>query len=541
MLQRVSRRKFLATSVAGGIAAAGLPAGAVTATADSTTDSSATTGLITVGPTSPQYADLTQGFNIRWVGNPDTVMVAHTRDQVVQVVQQAVKAGKRLTVRSGGHCFRDFVFSTDVNVVLDISQMKRIAFDPGVRAFSVEPGATLGEVYQAVYRQWGVTIPGGSCPTVGIGGHIAGGGYGPLCRLFGLSVDHLCAVEVVVVDKLGNVKVVIATSNPADPNRDLWWAHTGGGGGSFGVVTKYFFRSPGTTGTDPTQLLPRPPAQVLISTVQWPWAQMTSAGFAALVRNYGNWFTNNSAPGSPLVSLFSHLVLTHQSNGLIEMNVQLDASLPNVQQQLSAFIFGAVNAGVGFAPTTTERRVRPWLHATEWSGFIPGQPNGRSELKSAYLKTGLTDAQIAAVYASLTRTDYANPLAQLNMIAFGGNVNSVASDATAFAHRDSVILLQYLAGWGLPADDATHVGWVRKLYGDTFADTGGVPVPNAASDGAFINYADSDLSDTTINTSGVSWQTLYWKSNYARLQQVKAKYDPTNFFRHAQSIRLPGS
>src|SRR3989442_8592543 len=130
MLERVSRRRFLATSVAGGIAAAGLPAGAI-ATAGEV--AAADTGLITVGPDAPQYADLTQGFNIRWVGTPDAVMVAQTRDQVVQVVQQAARAGKRLTVRSGGHCFRDFVFNPDVKVVLDISQMKRITFDPAVR------------------------------------------------------------------------------------------------------------------------------------------------------------------------------------------------------------------------------------------------------------------------------------------------------------------------------------------------------------------------------------------------------------------------
>ena len=78
---------------------------------------------------------------------------------------------------------------------------------------------------------------------------------------------------------------------------------------------------------------------------------------------------------------------------------------------------------------------------------------------------------------------------------------------------------------------------MRAFYRDLFADSGGVPVPGDAYDGAFINHPDTDLADPALNTSGVPWHTLYYKDGYPRLQRVKARWDPRDVFRHALSIR----
>ncbi|MGA9872925.1 MAG: BBE domain-containing protein, partial [Rhodococcus sp. (in: high G+C Gram-positive bacteria)] len=79
----------------------------------------------------------------------------------------------------------------------------------------------------------------------------------------------------------------------------------------------------------------------------------------------------------------------------------------------------------------------------------------------------------------------------------------------------------------------------RNMYRDIYADTGGVPVPNDANAGAYINYPDSDLKDPAWNTSGVPWSTLYYGDHYSRLQEIKATWDPGNLFRHDLSIELP--
>ncbi|MDT0344054.1 FAD-binding oxidoreductase [Streptomyces litchfieldiae] len=530
----MTRRSLLAgTAAAGGTLMAGGPAAA--APADLAIDDAD----LTVSAGDHRYPGLVRGENHRFVGAPEYVRLCTTPAQVTEAVQTAVREGRRVQVRSGGHCYEDFVANAQVEVVIDLSEMKTVTYDPAHRAFAVEAGAKLGEVYETLFKGWGVTLPGGSCPTVGVGGHVAGGGYGQLNRSLGLIVDYLYAVEVVVVDAGGTARRVVATSDPADPNRDLWWAHTGGGG-NFGVVTRYWFRTPGATGTDPAHLLPRPPAEMWISRAVWPWAALTEADFTRLVRNYGVWCERNSAASSPYVALFSRLTLTHRTNGLITLASQIDATVPGAEDLLGRFLT-AIGDGVGVRPDVWDRRRLPWLHTTTWRGMFDGDATYRADFKSSYLRTRFPDEHIAAFHRNLTRADYANPAALVQISSYGGRTNTVSPSATAVAQRDSVMKLHYLVSWGDERDDASHIAWIREFYRDVHSATGGVPVPDAVTDGCFVNYADIDLSDPQWNTSGVPWHRLYYKDNYAKLQQMKARWDPRDTFRHAQSVRLPGA
>ena len=90
-----------------------------------------------------------------------------------------------------------------------------------------------------------------------------------------------------------------------------------------------------------------------------------------------------------------------------------------------------------------------------------------------------------------------------------------------------------------PAEDAENIAWLRDFYADVYRSTGGVPVPDGVNDGCYVNYPDIDLSDSTLNRSAAPWHQLYFQHNYPRLQQVKARWDPRDTFRHAQSVRLP--
>ncbi len=102
-----------------------------------------------------------------------------------------------------------------------------------------------------------MALPAGQSPDVGIGGTSRAGPFGFLCRLHGLAVDHLHALEVVVVDDGGTARAVVASREPGDPNADPFLAHTGGGAGNFGIVTRYCFRTPGAGGGAPAAALPR--------------------------------------------------------------------------------------------------------------------------------------------------------------------------------------------------------------------------------------------------------------------------------------------
>ncbi|MCC8245171.1 FAD-binding oxidoreductase [Saccharothrix luteola] len=538
---RLSRRRLFKGSAAVAITAAPvLGTGTAAATAEAELGVRTTIDAATVTPSDPHYGDLVRRqLNQRFIGKPEMVRVVGAAHQVAPAVQAAVDAGKRITVISGGHCLEGFPFEPTVKVVLDVSNLDAVYYDPKYNAIAIESGATLLDAYEKLYHAWGVTVPGGICHSVGMGGHIVGGGWGMLCRRHGLIVDHLYGVEVVVVGADGRATTVTATREPTDPNRELWWAHTGGGGGNFGVVTRYLFRSPGITTTEPAKILPRPPTNVLLSEIGIPWASLTKTGLANLLRNFGNWHVANSAPNSPGSVLHAEITLNHQSKGFLGLLTQVDAAAPNAQAILDEYLRTVLN-GVG--PSGGGTRTLPWLQATKYVGKAVisfNDPTLRADYKSAYMRTTFTDAQIDAFYTYLTAPGMDTTAISVGLSSYGGAVNAVAPDSTAHSHRDSAYQLLWITHWPNPADDTKFRTWLRNFYGAVFADTGGVPVPNGRSDGCYINYPDTDLNDPAWNRSAVPWHDLYYKGNYPRLQRAKKTWDPRNIFNHQQSIRLP--
>jgi FAD/FMN-containing dehydrogenase len=342
------------------------------------------------------------------------------------------------------------------------------------------------------------------------------------------------------VDRSGTPRTVVATREHDDPNRELWWAHTGGGGGNFGVVTKYWLRTPDATGTDPATVLPAPPRQARAIRDSIPWSALTRTTFTGLVRTYVTWLEHNSAPGSRFARLNSDLTCLHvHSSPTVGLTVTVDPSEPD-SDALVADFRAAVLEPLG-VPFTVADSTFPWLVST--AAFAPpdtGPSTGaRSKTKGAYLRRSYTDAQLATIHHYLTATALSSPQAGLIMSAYGGAVNALASDATAVPQRDSILKVLTTVSWLAPSQDETHLSWVQTFYRDVYAATGGVPVIDSATDGTYINYPDVDLLDPQWNTSGQDWSTLYYKRGYERLQRVKARWDPRDVFNHALSVRLP--
>ncbi|MFJ1646567.1 FAD-binding protein [Streptomyces sp. NPDC088258] len=536
----LDRRELLgaAGALAAGGAVAGLTTGCSPDSAAAAAGAARPPGPVSVRPPDPRYASLVRGDNWRFVGKPDEIRMASSTEQVADAVSEAVRSGRRLAVRSGGHCFEGFTAEPGVRLLLDLSPMNTVGFDRDRDAFAVRPGATMGHVYRTLFTRWGVTVPGGGCPQVGAGGHFCGGGYGPLSRRYGSVVDHLYGVEVVVVDGDGTVRTVTATREADDPHRDLWWAHTGGGGGNFGIVTNYWLRAPAATGGDPTRLLPTAPARVLECVVGWAWDErMTEKAFTGLLRNFGLWHEHNSVAGTPQANLYAILQAAHRSAGSFRMIVQIDADLPGADDLVTGFV-SAVTSGTGTEPVLDDRRTMPWLHPITWPGA--GEAGDvitrRYKIKAAYLRRSFTDRQLATVHRHLTNST-GTPAGALELIGYGGQVNAVPPGATAVAQRDSVMKADFHTVWTDESDDAAGLAWVRDFYRDVYRDTGGVPVPGGINDGTYINYPDTDLADPVWNTSEVPWHTLYYKTGYLRLQRVKSRWDPLDVFHHALAIR----
>lgn len=508
--------------------------------------------LTTIAPTDKRYPALNRGFNQRWIARPDYVRMVSSPEGVARALSEAVNqtaehpGRTRITVRSGGHCYEDFVCGDDVRVILDVSPMCGVSYDAELEAYCVEAGATNWHVYSHLYPLSGRALPGGSCYSVGTGGHITGGGFGLLSRQHGLTVDYLYAVEVAVVRADRTVELVRATRDDPDPDRRaLLWAHTGGGGGNFGVVTRFWFRD-----------LPEPPSNVLLTARSWKWSDFTKEDFAALVTAYGEYFRDHQDPDEASGRLFAMLKLNHVSNGEIGLLAQVDDDHPDGEAAMRHFL-ETIDARITpepeqmAAPMGEHPAVRgvqqprrlPWLTATQ---ALNGSGENRcGKYKSAYLRRPFSPAQIDAMWAYLGKehyTDYVNKDALIQVDSYGGAVNQPPR-RTAVAQRTSVLKLQYQVYWKRvepESDVARHIAWIRDAYRKTFASTGGVPVIGDATDGCYINYPDADLSDPEWNHSGERWSKLYYKDDYPLLQRVKERWDPLNVFRHRQSVELPG-
>lgn len=489
----------------------------------------------------PHYEALaTRGDNARFTPRPDSFVVATTTAEVVAALQAAVDAGRRVAVRSGGHCYEDFVSDPSTGVVIDLGQMNRVAWDPEHGAVMLEPGVRLSELYRTLYLRWGVTVPGGASATVAAGGHIPGGGYGPLSRRFGTCADHLYAVEVVVVDADGTARPVVATRRPEDPNHELWWALTGSGGGNLGVVTRFWLRSPGAPDNEPAAALPRPPETVLGVSRVFPREGMTREDFRALVGNYSRWLEDNSAPDSPHAGLFSGLVLFGRQqqddpglSAILFLRQYDDTPDPERLTRCLAEMTAGVSAPHFDQPVTPE----PWLDSMTTLATLQDGTGGRHKVKSSFLRRSYTDEQIDVLYDRLSESDTPYETASVSLQATGCAVNAVGAADNAVPQRDSAIRALYLSTWREESADAANLDWMGRLYRDVYASTGGVPVPDERNDGCYINFPDIDMADPAWNSSGVSWRRLYFGDGLPRLEAAAKTWDPLGVFSHALSIQ----
>jgi len=465
------------------------------------------------------------------------VRLASSTDDVVSALNDAVAENRRVVATTGGHCLEGFVSDPEVRVIIDVSPMKRVYYDDKMRAIAVEAGATVGDTFRALFESWGVVVPLGEYPAIGMGGHVVGGAFGFLCRQLGLGCDYLHAVEVVTVNEAGRAELVVASRDASDPNRELWWAHTGGGGGNFGIVTRYWFRSPDAHGDDPTKLLPRAPESIATLRAEWDWSDIDEATFGRLLKNHGAWSERNSDAGSPSASLYSLLMVQRQQAGNIVIRCMSTAGA-DAGGQIDDYI-GALSEGITLPRNRLLVRMT-WLEFAldPFPDLFAMPPGGVStKVKDAMLRKRLTDRQIMTVHRYMTREDYDVMGGAFGLATYGGRVNTVASDTTASAQRGSIFDMACNVGWMAPGDAEKSLAWVRAFYRDLFSESGGVPAPGERYDGCLINHPDVDLTDPELNTSGTPWATIYYRQNYPRLQRVKARWDPRNIFRHPLSIQ----
>ncbi|MGC2162057.1 MAG: FAD-binding protein, partial [Silvibacterium sp.] len=195
---------------------------------------------VTVTRKDPRFDTLKTSHNSRFPASDadaaDRILLCSSAQEAAHALRSVTAAGLRPTIRSGGHCYEDFVSNNPHGAILDLSLHNAVDRDGETGPYRIAPGAMLGDVYRALYKLYDVTLPAGSCYMVGAGGHISGGGYGFLSRLHGLTSDWLTAVDILTVDANGTV-VERRVDKNHDP--DLFRACCGAGGGNFGIITSF--------------------------------------------------------------------------------------------------------------------------------------------------------------------------------------------------------------------------------------------------------------------------------------------------------------
>lgn len=491
----------------------------------------------------PRYEALVQGHNLRFPESaavaPARIVICATSAQVKQALQDAIHDGIRPTVRSGGHCYENFTANNPGGVLLDLSLLNAEGRDPATGEYCVRPGAALGDIYQALYKQSGVTLPGGTCYSVGAGGHISGGGYGVLSRLYGLTSDWVSAVDILTVDSLGRVtERHIDTKN--DP--DLFRACRGAGAAGFGVITAFYF-----------QQLPLAPREVIQVDLHFPWESTSEEQFVSLLMTYGDyWATRGSEPDT--WGLFAILDIGARSNGRLGMYIQFcqpDGTVKDLsilREFLARFDkfrpssrLRGMDGRSAVKQTAQHPRVELgrmcWLAAA--TGDRSGSTQERAKYKSAYMKRNFVPAETQTIYRFYSGNSIASLSSVVAVDSYGGAVNRRGlAEGTAIAQRASIMKLQWQCYWTDPAMDAQHLreldAFYTELYSGTHVDADHQGTPwGDAYEGCYMNYPDADMLRYAY------WPELYYGQSglYPFLQKVKRTYDPNNVFHHAMSIR----
>jgi hypothetical protein len=424
---------------------------------------------------------------------PEAVVLCKEPVDAAAAIAFARSFGIETAIRSGGHSFAGH--SSTRGIVIDVSPMSSVSVSGGVA--TVCAGARLGELYGSLEAE-GLTIAAGCGPSVGIAGLTLGGGVGILGRMYGLTCDQLLGAQIVLADG----RIV-----DCDEHRDgdLFWALRGGGGGNFGVLTSFRFRTvPAPSATSFHLVWPYTDAAAVLTAWQ-KWAPDAPDQVAAsvLITLFGN------PEQAPLVNLFGAMVGTESETfGMLDELVTMIGTDPAATASQHGS-FGETKrylAGLGDQFEQIERDGSPPIESEPVHAFS----------KSEFFQRPLPAEAIATLMAHFAGARVVGQSRELDCMPWGGAYNRVPAGATAFPHRDARFLLKHTV---VVASDASsrQKGVAREWLGRSWDS-----VHHWGSGGVYVNFPEPDL---------VAPEKAYYRENYKRLLSVKRQYDPDNLFR----------
>ncbi len=440
-----------------------------------------------IGPTDTEYDEARALWNGMIDAQPRLIVKCKSAQDVVGALAFGRETGLTAAVRAGGHNVAGLA-TVDGGLVIDLSQLNAVEVDAEKRLVGVAGGATWADVDKAT-QAFGLATPGGLVSTTGVAGLTLGGGMGWLRRKYGLSCDNLAAAELVTA--AGKLVRASETENP-----DLFWGLCGGGG-NFGIVTRFEF-----------ELRPVGPQ------IAFAYVLYLLQDAKKVLRAHETFLRDEPGDISTLVVLgrVPHL-----------------ADFP-VASHGAAFV-GVLGMYAGAADKGMTA-LQPLLELAEPIIDLSG-PMSYLEVQQIYdadyptgsryywKSTGLDDLSDAVIdllveHAERAPADHST----INLWYHGAAVAERAEDATAFGRRDISYLVNPEANWENPADDAVNINWARNLLKDL--------KPHGKAN-LYLNFPGFfEEGDALVKAA--------FGNNYARLVDLKTKYDPQNFFRRNHNI-----
>ena len=412
---------------------------------------------------------------------PALIVQAANAGDVARTVMFARETGLELAVRGGSHSLAGHSTS-EGGIVLDLGGMKGLHIDPERRLAWAQPGLRAEE-YTVAAAAHGLATPFGDTGSVGIAGLTLGGGIGWLARKHGLAIDALVSVELVTAD--GRLITANETEHP-----DLFWA-VRGGGGNFGVVTRFQYKL-------------YPVSGILGGALFMPATKEVLQALEPIAASAPDELTTISflmaAPPAPFIPAEIHfqptLAIMFVYDGDPESGAAALAPFREVATPLAELVMPMPYPGIYEMLRDAEQRA-PATH------------------RSLFLST-LDDAAIDEILARHAAPS--SPMAMTQIRILGGAMGRVDASATAFAHRDAAVLVTLITPFMDPAEAPVHTAWTQSYYEALR--------PNAT--GVYANFLE-DEGDARVREA-------YPTATYRRLADVKRRYDPTNLFHMNQNI-----
>lgn len=425
-----------------------------------------------------------------------------------------------IRLRSGGHAYEGF--SSLVNdetpfVIIDMMNLNRVEVDVGEGTAWLQGGATVGEVHHAVWRWSNVlAFPAGLCPTVGLGGHVSGGGYGALARRCGLAADNVVDATIIEPER-GYIL------HRVDMGEDVFWAIRGGGGGNFGAVVAWKIKLCQVPDLVTAFKITRSGSPARVSKLWNEW-QVNAPN---LPDDLFVMILATSAPAGVALSFYG-LFLGTRIPALDSMNSafpELGVSMDELQEMtwIQSVVYLAISSPIKRVDDLKDRFLFDKTH---------------SKIKSDFVRHPIPQSGIRGAL-ELVETQ---PMAAMALSPYGGAMDRISSDAIGFPHRaGNLYSIEYLVSWEDEDYEEECIEWLRKMYGYM------TPYVSKGPRAAYINDVDIDLGvidwDSNRSLSGAVaveaarvWGEKYFLGNYDRLVHAKTQIDPNNVLRHPQSV-----